>query len=62
MRRPQAAGGTGVRGLSAARSSRLTLCNYAEKQGVSAGATLARGMEEKAADFVRKRVELYHKA
>ena len=35
---------------------------YAEKQGVSAEAALARGMEEKAVEFVRKGAEIYHKA
>jgi phosphomethylpyrimidine synthase len=36
--------------------------DYAEKQGVSAEAALARGMEEKSIEFVRKGAEIYHKA
>jgi phosphomethylpyrimidine synthase len=36
--------------------------DYAEKQGVSAEAALAKGMEEKAVEFVRKGAEIYHKA
>jgi phosphomethylpyrimidine synthase len=36
--------------------------DYAEKQGVSAEDALAKGMEEKSIEFVRKGAEIYHKA
>jgi phosphomethylpyrimidine synthase len=36
--------------------------DYAEKQGVSAEAALARGMEEKAVEFVRGGGDVYRRA
>jgi phosphomethylpyrimidine synthase len=36
--------------------------DYAQQQGVSAQDALARGMEQKAAEFVRQGAEIYHKA
>ena len=35
--------------------------DYADKQGVSEGEALARGMEEKAVEFVKKGAEIYHR-
>ena len=36
--------------------------DYAEKQGVDAQEALARGMQEKAVEFVKKGAQIYHKA
>jgi phosphomethylpyrimidine synthase len=36
--------------------------DYADKQGVSAGEALTKGMEEKAVEFVKKGAEIYHRA
>jgi len=36
--------------------------DYAAKAGVSAEAALAKGMQEKSVEFIRKGAEIYHKS